>query len=324
MAQEQFSKLKPKLDTFKDRLTSRYEAQSARVTPPSEWNEKQTENVIIEPVLQALGYDPYDPNSPEVAFPEFKRGIKKSDFLADYVLFLNSQPVIVVECKRLHQSLDSEDARRQLDEYFRAPGSQVNTVKIAILTNGDDFEFYTDSKEKNVMDSDPYWTFKLSKFSDDDVKTLLMYSAKNLRGTLDDLPEIARDAHFEHYKKEGRVSLENCLNDISSYRLKLSEYEFEGCNSRKKTASWAAMFEDVITTLCEKYALPDHLDLEKFQKWFRPIEGMRPQEDSSKRWFKVGDYEIQIGPCDASTFIGRLKTCFKSVGISASQLVFYF
>ena len=34
MEQEQFSELKSKLDTLKDRITSQYEAQSARVTPP--------------------------------------------------------------------------------------------------------------------------------------------------------------------------------------------------------------------------------------------------------------------------------------------------
>ena len=45
MEQEQFSELKSNLDALKERVSSQYEAQSARTTPPpSEWNEKQTEN----------------------------------------------------------------------------------------------------------------------------------------------------------------------------------------------------------------------------------------------------------------------------------------
>ena len=263
-----------------------------------------------------------DPNSPEVAFPELNRGVRKPDLRADYVLFLNLQPVIVVECKKLSEKKLNSDARRQLDEYFRAPSDQVNTVRIAILTNGDEFEFYTDSKEKNVMDSDPYWTFNLSKFSDNDVKALLMYSTKNLKGTLDNLPTIVYNAQFERYKREGKISLEYCPSDISSHRFELSGYEFESRNI--STDHWVTMFKNVITTLCEKYDLPNHLDLAKCQTWFCSIKDMQPQEGSNKRWLEVGDYKVQTSPLDANTIIQRLKICFKAVGISASQLVFRF
>ena len=187
MEQEQFSELKSKLDTLKDRVSSQYEAQSARVTPPpSEWNEKQTENYIIEPFLGDLGFNLQDPNSPEAAIPEFDRGVRSSNTRVDYALLLNLQPVMLVECKQLGEPLDKHV--NQLDEYFRAPGGQINTVKIGILSNGDEFRFYTDSKDPNVMDPEPYWVFKLSKLSDGDVETLLHYTVKNLKETLNDLP----------------------------------------------------------------------------------------------------------------------------------------
>lgn len=187
MEQEQFSELKSKLDALKERVSSQYEAQSARTTPPpSEWNEKQTENYIIEPFMRDLGFNLQDPNNPEAAIPEFDRGVRSSATRVDYALLLNSQPVMLVECKQLGEPLDKHV--NQLDEYFRAPGGQINTVKIGILSNGDEFRFYTDSKDPNVMDPEPYWMFKLSKLSDGDVETLLHYTVKNLKNTLDDLP----------------------------------------------------------------------------------------------------------------------------------------
>ena len=187
MEQEQFSELKSKLDALKERVSSQYEAQSARTTPPpSEWNEKQTENYIIEPFMRDLGFNLQDPNSPIAAIPEFDRGVRSSSTRVDYALLLNSQPVMLVECKQLGEPLDKHV--NQLDEYFRAPGGQINTVKIGILSNGDEFRFYTDSKDPNVMDPEPYWMFKLSKLSDGDVETLLHYAVKNLKNTLDDLP----------------------------------------------------------------------------------------------------------------------------------------
>ncbi|MBR4399675.1 MAG: hypothetical protein IKT06_01930, partial [Aeriscardovia sp.] len=90
----------------------------------------------------------------------------------------------------------------QLDEYFRAPGGQVNTVKIGILSNGDEFRFYTDSKDPNVMDPEPYWVFKLSKLSDGDVETLLHYTVKNLKGTLDDLPATVYASRLKRWLSE--------------------------------------------------------------------------------------------------------------------------
>lgn len=154
--------------------------------PPSGWNEKQTENYIIEPFMRDLGFNLQDPNNPEAAIPEFDRGVRSSATRVDYALLLNSQPVMLVECKQLGEPLDKHV--NQLDEYFRAPGGQINTVKIGILSNGDEFRFYTDSKDPNVMDPEPYWMFKLSKLSDGDVETLLHYTVKNLKNTLDDLP----------------------------------------------------------------------------------------------------------------------------------------
>lgn len=136
--------------------------------------------------MRDLGFNLQDPNNPEAAIPEFDRGVRSSATRVDYALLLNSQPVMLVECKQFGKPLDKHV--NQLDEYFRAPGGQINTVKIGILSNGDEFRFYTDSKDPNVMDPEPYWMFKLSKLSDGDVETLLHYTVKNLKNTLDDLP----------------------------------------------------------------------------------------------------------------------------------------
>ena len=151
-------------------------------------------------MVRDLGFNLQDPNSPEAAVPEFDRGVRSSNTRVDYALFLNSQPVMLVECKQLGEPLDKHV--NQLDEYFRVPGGQINTVKIGILSNGDEFRFYTDSKDPNVMDPEPYWVFKLSKLSDGDVETLLHYTVKNLKETLNDLPATVYASRLKRWLLE--------------------------------------------------------------------------------------------------------------------------
>lgn len=352
--------------------------------PPSEWNEKQTENYVIEPLIDALGFNLRDPRSPERAQPEYDRGVRSSSTKVDYALFLNSQPVMLVECKQLGEPLDKHV--NQLDEYFRAPGGQTNTVKIGILSNGDEFRFYTDSKDPNVMDPEPYWTFKLSKFSDGDVETLLHYTVKNLTDTLNDLPAIVYASRLKRWLVEKndreldwlyratakeiktgarmagedvgnaekiwtlifpdkrakdnlsapkaeeevagtqseaeevgqKISLADFPKDASHRNLKILSYEFDGEGARSvKTKK--DMFVGVITTLCEKYDLPNHF--EKEPRWFRH-KCEKPSEEKSSNWAEVtNDCEVQ-SHSDLDAFIRQLKEAFEAVGISESQLSF--
>ena len=122
--------------------------------------EEATKQWFIMPLLVALGYDPYSSD----IIPEYTLdvGTKKGEKV-DYALQINNQPVAIVECKQLNVSL-SEKHISQLYRYFT-----ISDVHIAILTNGDDYWFFTDSQKENVMDLEPYYTIKLSTADTDEL-----------------------------------------------------------------------------------------------------------------------------------------------------------
>ncbi len=55
-------------------------------------------------------------------------------------------------------------------------------MKLAILTNGDDYWFFTDSTRQNIMDSDAYSKIKISDLSTDEeiIKSLDKYRKSNI------------------------------------------------------------------------------------------------------------------------------------------------
>ncbi|MBP5786075.1 MAG: type I restriction enzyme HsdR N-terminal domain-containing protein [Aeriscardovia sp.] len=223
MEQIQFAELKRRLKVLKDNLTSEYGPSSDGISiRPPEWQESQLEAYIIEPFTQALGFKPGDPKSPETVLPQPYRGVRSPNTRADFGLYLNSQLVIVIECKRLNESLDKDVS--QLDEYFRPQTGQINTVKVGILTNGDEFRFYTDYENHNVMDCEPYWKFRLSELSDKDVRTLLLYATGNLEETLRDLPAIVYAEKLKRWLLEGGKENLEWLYKATSKEIKADSH----------------------------------------------------------------------------------------------------
>lgn len=119
--------------------------------------EEATKQWLVMPMLCALGYNPWSSD----IIPEYTLdiGIKQGEKV-DYALQVNNKPVVIVECKQLGMSL-SDRFVSQLYRYF-----SVADVKVAILTNGDDYWFFTDSEKDNIMDLKPYYQFKLQSASD--------------------------------------------------------------------------------------------------------------------------------------------------------------
>lgn len=60
------------------------------------------------------------------------------------------QPIIAIECKTAGNG--KKDDRGQLKAYFNASRS----VKLGVLTDGIQFEFFVDSAEPNMMDDEPF------------------------------------------------------------------------------------------------------------------------------------------------------------------------
>lgn len=133
-------------------------------------SEEATKMALIIPMLSALGYDATDPFevTPEMNCDLVKaRGEK-----IDYAIRINGKVEILIECK--HHSCRLELHTSQIEKYFVA-----SDAKIAILTNGKQYNFYTDVIKRNIMDKIPFFAFDVQRATDEDIQHLTLFKKEN-------------------------------------------------------------------------------------------------------------------------------------------------
>lgn len=110
--------------------------------------EEAAKNAFVMPFLSALGYDVFNPSE---VVPEFVAdvGTKKGEKV-DYALFRDDQVLMLLECKHSADKLDVQHAS-QLYRYF-----SVTEARIAVLTDGVVYRFFTDLDKPNQMDMKPF------------------------------------------------------------------------------------------------------------------------------------------------------------------------
>ncbi len=130
--------------------------------------EEATKTGLVLPFLAALGYDVFNPS--EVC-PEYTAdvGIKKGE-KADIAILRDGSPVILIECKVLGAPL-SATHMSQLYRYFA-----TTTAKLAVLTNGEDYHFFTDLESTNKLDQKPFLRINVSEVTDREVTQLLKFT----------------------------------------------------------------------------------------------------------------------------------------------------
>lgn len=125
--------------------------------------EEAAKQALILPFLAVLGFDIYNPAE---LVPEYKAGWAKITEKIDYAIQLHGKPVLFVEAKGIGETLTNHDP--QLAKYFNA----TPEVKIAIITNGVHYRFFTDLQEPNLLDKKPFFEFEFGDFSDADIAVL--------------------------------------------------------------------------------------------------------------------------------------------------------
>ncbi len=117
-------------------------------------SEEATKNALVMPFIAALGYDVFNPTE---VVPEFSAPIGEyKDARVDYAILGEGKPIILIECKAYGTPLDTKHCN-QLRLYFHG-----TEAPIAILTDGDRNQFFSDLEASNKMDSKPYMEFRLS------------------------------------------------------------------------------------------------------------------------------------------------------------------
>ncbi len=135
--------------------------------------EEATKNALIMPFLNALGYDVFNPLE---VVPEYVADSRlKKDEKVDYAIMQDNKPIILLECKRVeNDKLDVKKHAGQLFKYFTA-----SKAKFIILTNGIIYKFFSDIEEPNILDKDPFFTFNLLEFKENQIETLSEFCKEN-------------------------------------------------------------------------------------------------------------------------------------------------
>ena len=115
--------------------------------------EEATKTACIEPFFRLLGWDF---SNPLQVIPEFTAdfGVKAGERV-DYCMKDEDIVCLIVECKSIDVKL-SEKHISQLYRYF-----SVTDAHYAVLTNGVDYQIFTDSIKQNIMDSKPIFEFSI-------------------------------------------------------------------------------------------------------------------------------------------------------------------
>lgn len=135
--------------------------------------EEATKNALILPFLSALGYDVFNPLE---VVPEYIADSRlKKDEKVDYAIIKDGNPIILLECKKVdNDKLDVKKHAGQLFKYFTAC-----KAKFIILTNGIIYKFFSDIEETNILDKDPFFTFNLLEYKENQIETLAEFCKEN-------------------------------------------------------------------------------------------------------------------------------------------------
>lgn len=159
-------------------------ADSISMKKHSITTEEATKQSLILPFLQILGYDIFDPHEvvPEY-YPDRAHGADR----VDYAIIRDGKPIILVECKHCRTKLNQVMARQTHKYFFALP-----VTKLAILTNGVEYMFFTDAVNKNIMDSEPFLSFSIEDYNSIPIDVLEKFHKSSYHpGTLDGVKEKA-------------------------------------------------------------------------------------------------------------------------------------
>jgi len=175
-------------------------------------NESQTRFTLIEPILEILAYSRTDDMVTEVS-----AGFGEKNDRADIGLYVNNKntslkPEIVVECKKYGKKLTDKEASQLNNYYMNTP-----SAKLAILTNGMDWKFYTSdtSSKESTLHPIPFIEFSLSEIDDSVIEYLTMFKRDVIQSSFKEILEEAQEFYF--LNKFGDAFFEELLNPSDEF-----------------------------------------------------------------------------------------------------------
>lgn len=162
--------------------------------------EEATKTSVIMPFIQALGFDVFDLDE---VVPEFTTdvGTKKGEKV-DYALKISGKIAMLLEAKPISMKL-GDTQYSQLFRYFT-----VTDARLAILTNGREVWFFSDTEEPNKMDQKPFFKFDLQKHDKDQIEDLARFHKDRF-----EVGSIIEAASSLKYTRDAAAFLKRQLDD---------------------------------------------------------------------------------------------------------------
>ncbi len=195
--------------------------------------EEATKNALVMPFIAALGYDVFNPSE---VVPELTAdiGTKKGE-KDDYAIMRDGETSILIECKKANGDLSQENMS-QLYRYFT-----VTKARIAILTNGIQYRFYSDLEENNKMDDKPFLELDLAN-----PKSGALSEVKKMAKQEFDLDRMLSTASELKYTSEIKKVLSSQLESPSKEFVR---FFFQSVNPKGR---FTATMEEQYTPLVSK------------------------------------------------------------------------
>ncbi|WP_405380049.1 type I restriction endonuclease [Maribacter sp. LLG6340-A2] len=169
--------------------------------------EESTKHAFVLPFINILGFDTFNPTE---VVPEFTAdiGLKKGEKV-DYAIFQDDLPIIIIECKNWKEKLNAHNS--QLFRYFH-----TTKTRFALLTNGIDYQFFTDLEDANKMDEKPFLEFDITKLKETTIHEIAKFHKSNF-----DVNKIVDSASSLKYTKEIKKLIDQELISPSHNFVKL-------------------------------------------------------------------------------------------------------
>ncbi|MCB1909967.1 MAG: type I restriction enzyme HsdR N-terminal domain-containing protein [Rhodocyclaceae bacterium] len=282
--------------------------------------EETTKQALILPLLDILGFSPFDPTRVKAEFGADFPGAKANERV-DYALFCHGVPVMFIEAKAHAEQLTNHCP--QLSRYFNA----TPEVTIAAITNGREWRFFTDLNNKNVMDGDPFLSIDFSALDESLIGRLYRFRHDEFQP--DALRTLAEESVFLNaFTDVISQSLRNPDADFVRYvaqranvQRQLNARFLESITPIVKQAVGRAVSDMVVSGLSAQPAAPDRKPSQPAA--VESVEPVDPTADhvdpanprivttyAERRLFEivhdiVGD-EVDISPKDTESYFSVL------------------
>ena len=180
-----------------------------------DFTEESTKTALVMPFFAMLGYDVF--NASEFV-PEYTCDVatKKGEKI-DFAIMKDGEPIMLIEAKRAGMKLQKQQ-QGQLFRYF-----STNRCRIAILTNGITYQFFSDLNSPNIMDDDPFLTFNILE----DDTNIYLSAVKQFQKDKFNVKNVISKAVYQKFSKVVQKTLKEDLispsDEIVKYFLSRPE-----------------------------------------------------------------------------------------------------